>query len=74
MHKTTMKSIIMSHDEFVATGEKPVSGHETIVIAATPTGIPGVLTAIDMQSALALARYEVHIVGQAPADRQETTE
>ncbi|OYW85210.1 hypothetical protein B7Z17_02720 [Candidatus Saccharibacteria bacterium 32-49-10] len=74
MNKISIKSIIMTADEFVALGNKPFAGHETIVIADKPTGVPGVLTAVDMQSALALARYKVQIVGQAPADRQETTE
>ena len=74
MYKTDVKSIIMTADEFAQAGSAPVDGHETIVVADTPTGVPGVLSAVDMASALALARYKVQIVGQAPADRQETTE
>ena len=74
MKKVTARSYIMSYDEFVAFGQKPVEGNETIVISDTPTGVPGVMTAINIESALALARYEISKVRQAPADRQETTE
>lgn len=56
------KSIIMSLEKFEEQGGKPVPDAETIVIANKPTGVPGVLTALDKKSALALARYEVEIV------------
>ena len=74
MKRDSIQSYILTYHEFIANGGKPMQGHETIVISEKPTGVPGVLTAVNMQSALSLARYNVKIIGQAPADRQETTE
>ena len=74
MKRPNKKSFILTSEEFEAAGRQPATDHETIVISSEPTGVSGVLTAVNLSSALALARYEVQIVGQAPADRQETTE
>ena len=74
MKKVTPRSIIMDYDQFVSQGSQPIEGNETVVIADEPTGVPGVLTVMDMPSALALARYEIEVREKAPADSQTTTE
>ena len=63
--RTTGGSIIMGRKTFESIGKRALPDRENIVISRTPTGIPGVLTAIDLESAYALARYPVYIIGGA---------
>ncbi len=60
---TTSGSIIMGRKTFESIGSRPLPNRENIVISRTPTGVKGVLTAIDLPSALALARYPVFFIG-----------
>ncbi len=55
----------MGRKTFESIGKRALPDRENIVISRTPTGIPGVLTAIDLESAYALARYPVYIIGGA---------
>lgn len=58
-------SVIMGRRTFESIGKKPLPERENIVISSRPTGVEKVLTAIDLESALALARYPVFIIGGA---------
>ena len=60
---TTGGSIIMGRKTFESIGSRPLPNRENIVISRTPTGVKGVLTAIDLPSALALARYPIFFIG-----------
>jgi len=60
---TLGKSIIMGRKTFESIGAKPLPDRENIVISSSPTGISGVLTAGSLDSAYALARYPVAIIG-----------
>lgn len=56
-------SLIMGRRTFESIGSKPLPERENIVISHTPTGVKGVLTAISLEAALNLARYEVFVIG-----------
>ncbi len=57
--------IIMGRKTFESIGCRPLPDRENIVISSRPTGIKGVLTAVNLESALALARYKTFIIGGA---------
>ncbi len=63
--RTTSGSIIMGRRTFESIGRKPLPNRENIVVSSTPTGVSGVLTALSLESAYALARYPVFIIGGA---------
>lgn len=58
-------SVIMGRRTFESIGKKPLPERENIVISSRPTGAQKVLTAMDLESALALARYPAFIIGGA---------
>lgn len=60
---TTGGSIIMGRKTFDSIGRRPLPNRENIVISRTPTGVKNVLTAANLSSALALARYDIFIIG-----------
>jgi len=60
---TTGGSIIMGRKTFESIGSRPLPNRENIVLSRTPTGVSGVLTALSLSSALALARYPIFIIG-----------
>lgn len=61
---TTGGSIIIGHNTFVHDFRgKPLKDRENIVVTRTPTGVPGVLSAASLESAYALARYPIFVVG-----------
>lgn len=62
---TTGSTIIMGRKTFESVGSRPLPNRENIVLSRTPTGVKGVLTALDLPSAYALARYPVFIIGGA---------
>lgn len=62
---TTGGSIVMGRKTFESIGSKPLPNRENIVVSSRPTGVAGVLTAVDLASAYALARYPVFIIGGA---------
>lgn len=70
---TTGASVIMGRKTFESIGSRPLPNRENIVISRTPTGVKGVLTAVNLSSALALARYPIFIIGggQVYADALE---
>lgn len=60
---TTGGSIIMGRKTFESIGSRPLPNRENIVLARTPTGVKGALTALSLDAALALARYPIFIIG-----------
>lgn len=57
--------VIMGRKTFESIGSRPLPDRENIVISSRPTGVKGVLTAVNLESALALARYKTFIIGGA---------
>lgn len=57
--------VIMGRKTFESIGSRPLPKRENIVISSRPTGVKGVLTAVNLESALALARYKTFIIGGA---------
>ncbi len=62
---TKGSDIIMGRKTFESIGRRPLPDRENIVISSRPTGVKGVLTAVNLESALALARYKTFIIGGA---------
>lgn len=60
---TTGGCVIMGRKTFESIGSRPLPNRENIVISSRPTGAKGVLTAVNLPSALALTRYETFIIG-----------
>jgi dihydrofolate reductase len=60
---TTGGSIIMGRKTFEFDIKKPLPNRENIVVSRHPTGVKGVLTAVSLDSAYALARYPVFVIG-----------
>ena len=58
-------NVIMGRKTFESIGSRPLPERENIVISSRPTGVKGVLTAVNLESALALARYKTFIIGGA---------
>ena len=56
-------SIIMGRKTFESIGSKPLPDRENIVVTSQPTGVDGVLSAGSLESAYALARYPISIIG-----------
>lgn len=57
--------VIMGRKTFESIGSRPLPERENIVISSRPTGVEKVLTAVNLDSALALARYDTFIIGGA---------
>ena len=62
---TKGSDVIMGRKTFESIGCRPLPERENIVISSQPTGVKGVLTAMNLPSALALSRYPVFIIGGA---------
>ena len=62
---TRGSDIIMGRKTFESIGSHPLPERENIVISSRPTGVKGVLTAVNLPSALALSRYPTFIIGGA---------
>lgn len=62
---TKGSDVIMGRKTFESIGSRPLPERENIVISSRPTGVKGVLTAMNLSSALALSRYPVFIIGGA---------
>ena len=62
---TKGSDVIMGRKTFESIGSRPLPERENIVISSQPTGVKGVLTAMNLPSALALSRYPVFIIGGA---------
>jgi len=60
---TTGASIVMGRKTFESIGSRPLPNRENIVVSRTPTGIKGVLTALSLEAAYALARYPIFVIG-----------
>ena len=58
-------NVIMGRKTFESIGSRPLPDRENIVISSRPTGVKKVLTAMNLQSALALSRYPTFIIGGA---------
>ena len=59
---TTGGSVIMGRKTFESIG-RPLPNRENIVVSSKPVGVNGVLTAVSLESAYALARYPVFVIG-----------
>jgi dihydrofolate reductase len=59
---TTGKTIIMGRNTFDGIG-KPLPNRENIVVSHRPVGMPGVITAASLESAYAMARYPIFVIG-----------
>ena len=60
---TTGKTVVMGRKTFESIGAKPLPDRENIVVSRTPTGAQGVLTALSLEAAYALARRDVFVIG-----------
>ena len=60
---TTGGSIIMGRKTFESIGSKPLPNRENIVVSRTPAQVDGVLTALSLEAAYALARYPIFVIG-----------
>lgn len=58
-------NVIMGRKTFESISSRPLPERENIVISSRPTGVKGVLTAVNLSSALALSRYPTFIIGGA---------
>ncbi len=69
-------NVIMGRKTFESIGSRPLPDRENIVISSRPTGVKKVLTAMNLQSALALSRYPTFIIGgsQVYKDALDTPE
>lgn len=59
---TTGRTIIMGRKTFESIG-RPLPERENIVVSSQPTGVKGVLTALSLPAAYALARNDIYIIG-----------
>ncbi|MDO4780809.1 MAG: dihydrofolate reductase [Candidatus Saccharibacteria bacterium] len=55
--------VIMGRKTFESIGSRPLPNRENIVVSSRPTGVNGVLTAVNLPSAYALSRYPIFIIG-----------
>lgn len=60
---TTGGCVIMGRKTFESISSRPLSNRENIVVSSQPTGVSGVLTAVNLSSAYALSRYPIFIIG-----------
>ncbi|PID29387.1 hypothetical protein CR983_04035 [Candidatus Saccharibacteria bacterium] len=63
-------SVIMGRRTFESIGARPLPDRENIVLTRQPTGVPGVLSALSLESAYALARYPIFVIGGEQVYRQ----
>lgn len=56
-------SIIMGRKTFESMGSRPLPDRENIVVSRNPTGVKGVLSALSLEAAYALARYPLYVIG-----------
>ena len=62
--KTTRgKTVIMGRKTFESIGSKPLPDRQNIVVTSHPTGVAGVQSALSLEAAYALARYDIFVVG-----------
>lgn len=68
---TTGKSIVMGRKTFESIGSRPLPNRQNIVVSRqSATGIEGVLTAASLETAYALAQYDVMVIGGGEIYRQ----
>lgn len=60
---TTGGSVIMGRNTFESIGSRPLPDRENIVVSRRPTGISGVLSALSLEAAYALARNDIYVIG-----------
>lgn len=63
MRTTRGTSVIMGRKTFESMGSKLLPDRENIVVSRNPTAVQGVLTALSLEAAYALARYPVFVIG-----------
>ena len=62
--KTTRgKTVIMGRKTFESIGSKPLPDRQNIVVTSRPTGVVGVQSALSLEAAYALARYDIFVIG-----------
>ncbi|PID33276.1 dihydrofolate reductase [Candidatus Saccharibacteria bacterium] len=62
---TAKGSMIMGRRTFESIGSRPLPDRENIVVSSRPTGVKGILSALDVDSATQLARYPIFFLGGA---------
>ncbi len=60
---TTGGTVIMGRKTFESIGSRPLPNRENIVVSRNPTGIKGVLSALSLEAAYAIARNEIFVIG-----------
>lgn len=60
---TTGGTIIMGRRTFESIGSRALPDRENIVLSRTPSGVKGVLTALSLPAAYALARNDIYVIG-----------
>ena len=60
---TSGTSVVMGRKTFESIGSQPLPNRENIVVTSRPTGVDGVLSVGSLESAYALARYPISIIG-----------
>lgn len=63
---TRGNTVVMGRRTFESIG-KPLPDRQNIVLTQTPTGVQGVISALNLRAAYALAQYDVFICGGARA-------
>ncbi|HMS93155.1 MAG TPA: dihydrofolate reductase [Candidatus Saccharibacteria bacterium] len=72
---TIGKSIVMGRKTFESIGSRPLPNRQNIVVSRQgATGIRGVLTAASLETAYALAQYDVMVIGGGEIYRQALTD
>ncbi len=60
---TRGKTVIMGRKTFESIGSKPLPDRQNIVVTSKPTGVTGVQSALSLEAAYALARYDIFVIG-----------
>ena len=61
---TTGKSIVMGRKTFESIGSRPLPNRQTIIVSRQGAlGVEGTMTAASLQTAYALAQYDVFVIG-----------
>ncbi len=61
--RTEGATVIMGRKTFESMGSRPLPNRENIVVSRNPTGAQGVLTALSLDAAYALARNPIVVIG-----------
>lgn len=60
---TTGNTVIMGRRTFESMGSRPLPNRQNIVVSSRPTGVDGVISALSLEAAYALAQYDIFVMG-----------